>query len=114
MKAILVNVGLQTVSEIEINSWRDIAPALECELFTVPGADDEGNALYADDEGLISGKELQFVFCPKFYYAPIAGNILFLGTDAEGESRDCTLTVEDIRRVVSFPSLAEVRKMDLE
>ncbi len=114
MKAILCDVSLKTVSEIEINSWKDIAPALKCDIFTVCGEDDEGNALYADDEGLISGKELQFVFCPDFYPAPIAGNILFLGTDAEGESRDCTLTVEDIRKVVSFPSLAEVRKMDLE
>lgn len=114
MKAILVNAILQTVSAITIDSWRDIAPALECDMFTVPGEDNEGNSLYADDEGLISGKELHFVFCPDFYPAPIAGNILFLGTDSEGESRDCTLTVEDIKRVVSFPSLSEVQKIARE
>lgn len=114
MKAILVNAVLQTVSAITIDSWRDIAPALECDMFTVSGEDNEGNALYADDEGLISGKELHFVFCPDFYYAPIAGNILFLGTDCEGESCDCTLTVDEIRDMVSFPSLCEVQKMARE
>lgn len=110
MKAILVNPTTKTVSEIQINSWEEIAPAIGADIFSCPATDEKGNTIYADDEGLINGRPMEFVSCPKFYPCALVGSILFLGTDMEtGESQDCTLTVEEVQAMVSFPSLAEVK-----
>ena len=110
MKAILVKAAEKTVSEINIKSWKDIAPAIRADIFSCPASDAKGNTIYADDEAFSNGRPLDFVSCPSFHPEPLVGDILFLGSDKEGESKDCDLTVEEVKAIVSFPTLAEVRE----
>lgn len=110
MKAILADVRTKTVSEINIKDWRDIGPAIRCRTFCCPAEDETGNTLYADDEGLLVLIE-GFVFAPQWHPTPLAGSVLFLGTDKEGEACDCSLTVEELQKQITFLSLEEVRAM---
>jgi hypothetical protein len=110
MKAILVKAAEQTITEIQVShNHQDISKAIGAQLFTCPASDKKGNTIYADDEALINGRPMDFVSVPSMYPDPLVGDILFLGSDHEGESKDCTLTVEDVKKLVSFPSLAQVR-----
>lgn len=108
MKAILVDATARTITAIQINHWTEIAPAIKAGLFSCPWTDQKGNTVYADDEGLINGRDPHFVEIAG-YPEPLIGDILFLGSDKQGESKDCTLSVEDVEKIVSFKSLADVR-----
>ena len=94
MKALLIDPRTQTVTPLEINDWRDIAPALECDLFDVvqirPNV-----SVYVDDEGLY--KDDQCFFQLIHYPQPLAGRGLVLGFDPEtGDSTDCPVTADQI------------------
>lgn len=111
-RAILIDPAAQTVTEIEINSWKDIAPAMDCKLLTCPFEDENGETMYCDDEGLISGKELHFSFVRGISVTPVAGKVIILGTDQEtGDSKDCTLTVEDVKNRTLFLPVDEVKML---
>jgi len=99
MKAILINAILQTITEIEIDSWRDISPALGCGCFTTVRVDKD-NTLFVDDEGLL--KQTNHFFAIEGYSGKLAGNGLFQGDDGFGDSVDTTLTVEEVARRVTF------------
>lgn len=86
MKALLIDPVARTITECDIEGWRDIAPALGCSLFDVVRLD-ALNDLYVDDEGLLSYPN------PRGYFAiggrVFAGRGLVLGHNVEnGESRD--------------------------
>lgn len=100
-RAILADPFKGTVTEVEINMWQDISELIGCRTFTIAGEDEKGNAIYADDEGLYQSP-LYFSLVPSFYPEPLAGKLLFLGTDEEGESADVTLTVEEVKKIVLF------------
>lgn len=106
-KAILINAKARTITEHTINSWRDIAPAIGCELFTCVGLDRNGETAYVDDMGLLT-QPTNFI---KFesYPQPLAGSALILGTDHEGESVDTKLTVEEVGKMVKFLTVEDVR-----
>lgn len=101
MKAILVDPSVPSVKEIQIDSWRDIAPALDCNLFTLARTKDRENDVYVDDEGLL--KESPYLSVIQGWYPhPLAGKLLFLGADGMGDSCDCSLTVEDVEKLMLF------------
>ena len=97
MKAILINAILQTITEIEINDWSEISPAIGCDLFTCVRIDNV-NTLYVDDEGLL--RETNHFF--SYNDTKLAGNGLILGNNAGGESVDTILNVEDVKGRVEF------------
>jgi hypothetical protein len=100
MKAILINSIEQTVTEIEYSgNWRDISKLIGCDLFTVVNMG-KGDTIFVDDEGLL--KDPQYFFKLDTYRSLLAGNGLILGSDDEGESIACKVTVEEMRSRISF------------
>lgn len=94
MKAFLIDPATRTITETTISSWRDIAPALECDLFDVVQIG-PNVSVYVDDEGLF--KDDQCFFQLIHYPQPLAGKGLVLGFDPEtGDSTDCPVTAEQI------------------
>lgn len=92
MKALLIDPKTQTITPLEINDWRDIAPALECDLFDVVSVD-PNVSIYVDDEGLYV-QDQGFFYMPSAYPHPLAGKALVLGTTSDGDSTDCPVTLE--------------------
>jgi len=110
MKAILINAQTKEISVVDIKTWKDIAPAIGCELFTTVRIS-ETETLFVDDEGLLTLTDESVFFSFKGYNQPLAGNGLILGTDYEGESVDTTFTVDEVSELVKFHSLADVQDM---
>lgn len=113
MKAILIDPYSETITETQINDWREIAPALDCDLFTTVtlsfknGFPEE--TLYVDDCGLITGEiqDKKFIRL-EGYGAPLAGKALILSTNEEGESRGTKMEVEEVKSKVKFMDYFQV------
>ena len=107
MKAILVNVKDRSVNPIELDgSLEAIYKAIDCRCFAVATYLDNGDAVYADDEGLFGNP--QYFSEIGEYPEPIAGNLLIVGSTHDGDSTDCVSTVEEIKNDIIFMDLADV------
>lgn len=94
MKALLIDPKTETVTSTEINSWRDISPALNCSLFDCVQIAPH-ISIFVDDEGLYV--EDQHFFYHPAYPQPLAGRGLVLGFDSDtGDSIDCPITAEQL------------------
>ena len=94
MKALLIDPKTETVTPTEINSWRDISPALNCSLFDCVQIAPH-ISIFVDDEGLYV--EDQHFFYHPAYPQPLAGRGLVLGFDFDtGDSIDCPITAEQL------------------
>jgi hypothetical protein len=104
-KAILIDSSAREIREIEIDTWKDIAPAIGAELFDVVHLGDGKHDVFVDDEGIYRGGEVFHIkgtaFAPDMQ--PLIGNGLILGLDlATGDSRSATLTVEEVAEMIVF------------
>jgi hypothetical protein len=107
MKAIKVDVVNRKVVEIEVDgSLKAIYEAIGCSNFEMPCVLENGDAVYCDGEALFSNPQ-NFVEIGE-YSDPIAGNLLILGTNDDGESVDCSSSVEEIENDVIFLDVAGV------
>lgn len=107
MKAILINSESRTVNDVIMgDDWREINKLLGSRCFTVACYLDNGDAVYADDEGLLHNPR-HFVEIGT-YPEPIAGNLLIVGSTDDGGSTDCQSTVEEIDNDVVFMDIATV------
>lgn len=94
VKALLIDPVAQTVTETTINDWRDISPALRCDLFDVVQVA-TNVSIYVDDEGLYVDDQ-HFFYHPA-YPQPLAGRGLVLGFDDHtGDSTDCPITADQL------------------
>ena len=103
MKAYLINVKSKQITEVNINTWEDISPAIGCEIFSCPHITEENDVLYCDDEGLLHNN-IEGFFKLDSYPQPIAGNGLILGDDGEGDSADVHIDLETLKSRVKFMS----------
>lgn len=123
MKAILIDPAKREVRELDYNGdWHTIKEHLRCALFTIVGLydkDGKKQTLYVDDEGLINGAWVRyggFVLEAETGphelngRLPLAGYGLVLGTDDKGYATDTAYAVEEIRAMVEFMRLDEIRK----
>ena len=94
-----IDVTLKTVEPITINSWKDIAPALNCDLFDLVNIS-ETDGIFVDDEGFLKPQVGYFVF--EGYPGVLAGHGIVSGTDEAGESIAPTLTIEQVRAKIIF------------
>ncbi len=93
-KALLLNVSKNTITEVVIKDYTDIAKFGKFDMFTTVGVNDAGDTLYVDDEGLINGTEVGFTY--EGYDSPLMGNAILLGTDRRtGDSKDVTMTAAE-------------------
>lgn len=104
-KAILINSELQTITEVEYNSIDDIQRLIGCRCFTVATYLDNEDAIYVDDEGLYTP---QFFFEYKGAHQPFAGNGLVVGANDEGEGADVKISLEDVKKNVTFKTPLQV------
>ena len=113
IKAILIDSQKETFTEVKITDWRDISPLIGCRNFDcVNLMDMDTHTLYVDDEGMFDLDESSKFMVVKGAYQPFAGNGLILGFDIDsGDSLDCTMTIEDVERMVSFANINQVREM---
>lgn len=110
MKAILIDPYKETVTEVDYSgNFEDINQLLDSRCFTVVHLDEKGNDLYVDDEGLLRGN-LSFEKFIKMssYPEPLVGKGLVLGSDNMGDSKDTTLTIDEVKSMVQFWSIFDV------
>lgn len=101
MKAILIDPTTRTITAIDVKDWRDIAPAIDADLFAVVNIDNFRHSIFVDDEGLYTKSDLFYHL--DYPHQPLAGRGLVLGYDQRtGESLDCTLTIDEIKAKTEF------------
>tara|TARA_R110002167_G_scaffold165089_4_gene362039 strand:- start:580 stop:996 length:417 start_codon:yes stop_codon:yes gene_type:complete len=102
MQAILIDTPNQTIEIVDYSGdYKDIYGLLGCDLFTTVYLEGVGeDTLYVDDEGLYVENQVFFGIagCPQ----PLAGRGLILGTDDEGDSTDCTSSLDTIKKMVTW------------
>jgi|TARA_R100001163_G_C5039498_1_gene177951 hypothetical protein len=102
MKAILIDVHTQSVTEVEHDNTLDnIYDLLNCRTFDVVRID-EVDSIYIDDEGLFVDDQLFFEYGGDAQSVRLAGNGLILGVDDEGNSISPQTTVEEVEGRVGF------------
>lgn len=101
MKSILIDPFTRTIKEVDYNGdFHQICEFIQCDTFDAVRVSDKGDAIFVDDEGLISGKEQAF-FGWLGYPQPLAGRGILLGCNMnDGESTDTTFTLEQVREGV--------------
>lgn len=100
MKAILIDPFTQTITEVEHNGdYKQIYELIDAELFDSVRIS-ENDFIFVDDEGLF--QEDQAFFRVRGYPDPLAGKGLVLGASAIGESVDPVISLEELRRSVSW------------
>lgn len=101
MKAILINSKTKEIKEVEMGKdYKEIYSQLECEMFQIGTELAEQDAIYVDEEGLMNGTDVFFVY--EGAHQPFAGNGLILGTDDEGESVSCKIKLDEVKNKVKF------------
>lgn len=108
MRAILIDPFERTITEVDYNGdFHQIYDLIDAQTFDAARVNDVGDAIFVDDEGLISGKRQEF-FGFRGYPQPLAGKGLLLGCTLEnGESADTTYTIEEAHEHVVWLSLVD-------
>ena len=85
------------ITEEEVNDYTDYYKLIGCSTFDVVRLD--GADIFLDDEGLlVSGNYGRMV---EGYPEQLFGNLVFTGgADDEGETLPCTLSIEDVEKMV--------------
>lgn len=106
MKAMLINTENRTVTNVEINDYKEIYELIGngCHRFSrCPDELENGDVLYCDDDGLFN--EIKGGMMMDNWHFPIVGNVVVQGTDFEtGDSIDCKTTVEELQPLITWVS----------
>lgn len=101
MKAFVIDPFAREITEVSYEGdYTEIYKHIKADLFCTVTVSDLGDTLFLDDEGLFKSEQKFFQWVG--YGQPLAGRALVLGTDEEGESRDCQLTLRDIENSVRW------------
>ena len=100
-KAILIDPFQNTIQQVSVGDFRDIQRKIGCDVFTCVRFPD-GNTAYVDDEGLINGTDRAVRFVDAVYPQPLAGRVLILGDSPDGDSADCTWSVNQAKEKVKY------------
>jgi len=115
MKAVLINVHNETVQQVEVDDrsvLKDWYKHVGCQVVTVAHYFNDKDSVLVDDEGLFNLDEDSKFFSVKGGHQPFSGNGLVVGVNPEnGESVGPHIGVEEIRSMVKFHTLNEVRLM---
>jgi hypothetical protein len=96
VKVVVINSAERKVYQSTISNYKDIYPLLgeSVSCFACPVQFNDSDGLFVDDEGLYNPFEGGFIMAGWSY--PICGNGVIIGTDEEGESADCTMSVAEV------------------
>lgn len=97
MKALLINVVDQTITEVHIEHTKEIYNLIGngCHTFCAPVDFPNGDTLFTDDEALFA-ENIEGCFSMEGWAYPIVGNAVILGSDEEGDTCDCKSRPDDI------------------
>lgn len=112
MKALRINVKALAVEEVEVNGLDDIYKNLgeEVGIFCCPVTFENGDSLYADDEGWFKETKGGFMF-PDWKY-PIVNNAVILGADNEGNSVNANTTVEELESKIIWLTASAMQELN--
>lgn len=112
MKAILIDSTNREVREVEIRKeLKDIYAVMDVSMIEVATYLPNGDCIYCDGEGLF-GMDADSVFFDVNAHQPFIGNGLVVGTNHNtGSTVSAKSTADEIRNLVTFKSLGEVRAM---
>jgi len=97
MKALLIDVVNQTITEVQIEHTKEIYNLIGngCHTFCAPVDFPNGDTLFTDDEALLAN-EVHGCFSMEGWAYPIVGNAVILGSTFDGDVDDCKSRPEDI------------------
>jgi hypothetical protein len=110
MKAFLIDPIARTITEVvhdregRDGGLRDIYRLLGCDLVDVVRMND-GDGIYVDDEGLLKQPDPNSFWAMPELYGEVAawtGKGLVLGSDAQGDSTEPKITLDELKRIVVF------------
>ena len=114
-KGILIDVHNRTITEVEVtkdnngSQLQSMYNHIKCEMVNCVSFNKK-NDVWVDDEGLLNLTPFSMFFKIEGYHEFLPGNGLVLGYDNEtGDSSDTTLTIDEIKSMVKFYTLNEVR-----
>jgi len=102
-KAIVIDSAKRDVYAVSLgNDYKEIYPYIgpECTTFCCPVELENGDAMFADDEGLFHTIHGGFMM-PDWRY-PIVGNVVLLNTDEDGESVSALSDIEDLKSKITW------------
>jgi len=111
MRAIVIDSTNKNVCEVDITAdFRDIYPLIGngCTTFACPVQLENGDAMYADDEGLYN--QIEGGFMMRGWSYPIVGNAVLLNVDEEGESIDALSDIEDLKSRIVWISKEDAQR----
>jgi hypothetical protein len=105
LKGILIDPFTCTIQERTVTTdYRDIYKQIDARCFDIARLD-HGDAIYVDDEGMFADNQAFWTIGQ----ITLAGKGFVLGSDDEGESVDCKITVEELSKLVIFRPHAEIK-----
>lgn len=114
MKAILIDVLNENVRMVEVddnNVLRSWYKHIGCSMVEVAHYFNHHDSIMADEEGLFTMDNDSKFFTIKGGHQPFIGNGLVVGVDNKGESVDPHISVDEVRSMVEFFTMEEVREM---
>ncbi len=106
MRAIQIDTKNKTVKEVDYKGGLEsIYAYVNCK--TVDRFYINEDCCYIDDEGLFNSPDLEFIFNGQVY----CGNGLIVGTGSQGEDIEPSLSLDEAKRLISFPTLIHEKWM---
>jgi hypothetical protein len=104
MIAFRINVETRKVEQIEINDWKEIAPAIGngCTTFACPVTFDNEDSIYCDDESLLRQDDIKGGFMMDGWNYPIVGNAVIQGTDEDGDSTEPLTPINELESKIKW------------
>lgn len=106
MKAFLIDPDQALIREVDYNgNWETIRDWLggpPCEWFDSVRLNDEGDAIYVDDEGLLNGNPHGW-FLLHGYGQPLKGFGLVVGIADNGEIAEPFVSLPQLQALIAFP-----------
>lgn len=110
MRAIKIDSINRTISEIEITkSYKDLQAIVDGTITIAFYYPDQKHICFVNDEGLLNNPT--HFFLSKQYPQPLAGNAVIVGNTPNGNSKDCKLTIDEVKDSIKFLTLLEVQIM---
>jgi len=102
LTAYLIDPAERRIKEITIgDGYEEINAAIGSRMMCVGAYLPDGDAIFVDDEGLLSDEPKDF-FRITESAAPLCGKGVVLGSDREGESVDVKISLEELADAVSW------------
>jgi len=122
MKALKIDSEKGIVIEVESNGLSDLQEYVGGWItvgLSLPLDGETTDTLFVDDEGLLKNPEHFFLWevekgiyvDEKIKWRSFAGNGIIVGTDTNGESVDCTLSMADVTKKIAFVNVREIQML---